>query len=98
MICISQVFRFVEVRSFHLANCVTGLLPQNPTNGYRSESRFLVSRKMRAMYVLKFLLSCILIIAAAISASAQTAPKSLVEKLGHSPDTKLLIVHADDLG
>jgi len=50
------------------------------------------------MHGLKFLLFCILIIAAAISASAQTAPKSLVEKLGHSADTKLLIVHADDLG
>src|SRR6266436_4761377 len=53
---------------------------------------------MHAMHGLKFLLFCVLFIAAAISASAQTAPKSLVEKLGHSPDTKLLIIHADDLG
>jgi chitin disaccharide deacetylase len=98
MICISQVFRFVEVRSFPLADCVTGLLPQNPANGYRSESRYSVSKKMLAMHCLKFLLFSILFIAAAISANAQTAAKSLVEKLGHSRDTKLLIVHADDLG
>jgi hypothetical protein len=29
---------------------------------------------------------------------AQTAPKSLAEKLGYARDAKLLIVHADDLG
>ncbi len=98
MICISRAFRFVEVRSFPLANCVTGLLPQDPANGYRSESRYSVSKKMLAMHCLKFLLFSILFIAAAISARAQTAAKSLVNKLGHSRDTKLLIVHADDLG
>jgi chitin disaccharide deacetylase len=46
----------------------------------------------------KPLVSCVFLIAAQISASAQSAPKSLVEKLGYPPDTKLLIIHADDLG
>lgn len=50
------------------------------------------------MHCLKFSLAVFLSIAAAISASAQSAPKSLAEKLGYPPNTKLLIVHADDLG
>jgi predicted glycoside hydrolase/deacetylase ChbG (UPF0249 family) len=33
-----------------------------------------------------------------ISAQAQTAPKSLAERLGYARDAKLVIVHADDLG
>jgi predicted glycoside hydrolase/deacetylase ChbG (UPF0249 family) len=36
--------------------------------------------------------------AAILVASAQENPKSLAEKLGFSRDSKLLIVHADDLG
>jgi predicted glycoside hydrolase/deacetylase ChbG (UPF0249 family) len=39
-----------------------------------------------------------LFIAAAISTKSQTVSNSLVEQLGYPPDTKLLIVHADDLG
>jgi predicted glycoside hydrolase/deacetylase ChbG (UPF0249 family) len=45
-----------------------------------------------------FLLSGTLFVALAASTIAQSAPKTLVEKLGYAPDTKLLIVHADDLG
>jgi hypothetical protein len=41
---------------------------------------------------------CTLLLLTAISATAQTVPKSLAERLGYSPETKLLIVHADDLG
>lgn len=32
------------------------------------------------------------------TASAPANPKALLERLGYPPDTKLLIVHADDLG
>jgi predicted glycoside hydrolase/deacetylase ChbG (UPF0249 family) len=53
---------------------------------------------MRDALNLKILFSCIFCIAAAISTTAQTAPKSLAEQLGYPPDAKLLIVHADDLG
>jgi predicted glycoside hydrolase/deacetylase ChbG (UPF0249 family) len=44
------------------------------------------------------LLLFVFLMAAAVSAGAQSAPKSLVEKLGYPPNTKLLIIHADDLG
>jgi predicted glycoside hydrolase/deacetylase ChbG (UPF0249 family) len=50
------------------------------------------------MHRLKLSLAVFLSIAAAISATAQTATKSLSEQLGYPPNTKLLIVHADDLG
>jgi predicted glycoside hydrolase/deacetylase ChbG (UPF0249 family) len=50
------------------------------------------------MHNLKFSLAVFLSIASAISSSAQSAPKSLAEQLGYPPNTKLLIVHADDLG
>jgi predicted glycoside hydrolase/deacetylase ChbG (UPF0249 family) len=53
---------------------------------------------MRALLHLKFLVFCTCFIAIAISSSAQTAPKSLAERLGYPPETKLLILHADDLG
>jgi len=43
-------------------------------------------------------LSCILLIAAAIPAGAQSAKRSLAEQLGYPTNAKLLIVHADDLG
>jgi predicted glycoside hydrolase/deacetylase ChbG (UPF0249 family) len=43
-------------------------------------------------------LSCILLIAAAIPADAQSAKRSLAEQLGYPANAKLLIVHADDLG
>ncbi|HLZ52820.1 MAG TPA: polysaccharide deacetylase family protein [Candidatus Acidoferrum sp.] len=36
--------------------------------------------------------------AAGVRANAQTAPRSLAERLGYPGDAKLLIVHADDLG
>jgi hypothetical protein len=36
--------------------------------------------------------------AAGVRANAQTAPRSLAERLGYTRDAKLLIVHADDLG
>src|SRR5713226_1928251 len=38
------------------------------------------------------------LIVGALRASAQTNNKPLLEKLGFSPKTKLLIVHADDVG
>ncbi len=50
------------------------------------------------MHCLKLSLVVFLSIATSVSASAQTAPKSLAERLGYPPNTKLLIVHADDLG
>ncbi len=40
----------------------------------------------------------LLLISGAIRVSAQTNNKPLLEKLGFSPGTKLLIVHADDVG
>ena len=45
-----------------------------------------------------FLVVCTFFITFISSISAQSAPKTLAEKLGYPPDTKLLIVHADDLG
>src|SRR5579859_2900875 len=36
--------------------------------------------------------------AAGVRANAQTAPRSLAERLGYPGDAKLLIVHADDVG
>src|SRR5713101_8131135 len=42
-------------------------------------------------------LSCFLLFTA-ISSQAQSSPKTLAEQLGYPPNTKLLIVHADDLG
>jgi len=50
------------------------------------------------MHCLKPSLAAFLSIAAAISATAQSSPKSLAEQLGYPPNAKLLIVHADDLG
>jgi predicted glycoside hydrolase/deacetylase ChbG (UPF0249 family) len=46
----------------------------------------------------KFLLAFALGVTAAIPAAAQSPKKSLAEQLGYPPETKLLIVHADDLG
>src|SRR6185437_997308 len=44
--------------------------------------------------------SLLLLVLAALGvrANAQTAPRSLAERLGYTRDAKLLIVHADDLG
>jgi chitin disaccharide deacetylase len=55
---------------------------------------------MCATPIPKLPLSCILFVftSTALSAGAQTPPKSLVQRLGYPPGTKLLIVHADDLG
>jgi hypothetical protein len=50
------------------------------------------------MRCLKLSLAVFLSIAAAISTTAQFAAKSRTEQLGYPPNTKLLIVHADDLG
>jgi chitin disaccharide deacetylase len=50
------------------------------------------------MHCLKLSLAVFFSIAAAISAAAQSAPKSLTEQLGYPPNARLLIVHADDLG
>ena len=50
------------------------------------------------MHCLKLSLAVFLSITATISATAQSAQKSLAEQLGYPPNTKLLIVHADDLG
>jgi chitin disaccharide deacetylase len=50
------------------------------------------------MHGLKLSFAVFLSIAAAISATAQSAVKSSIERLGYPPNTKLLIVHADDLG
>ena len=50
---------------------------------------------MRPINVFAICFSAVLL-ALAPSASSQT--RSLAERLGYSPDTKLLIVHADDLG
>jgi predicted glycoside hydrolase/deacetylase ChbG (UPF0249 family) len=50
------------------------------------------------MHCLKLSLSLFLSIVAAISAAAQAPKKSLAEQLGYPPNTKLLIIHADDLG
>ena len=44
------------------------------------------------------LLPPLLLVGGALRDSAQTNNKSLAEKLGFSPDAKLLIVHADDVG
>src|SRR6267142_6866999 len=45
----------------------------------------------------KFLVVCTFFVAFTSSISAQSAPRTLAEKLGYPPDAKLLIVHADDL-
>jgi len=50
------------------------------------------------MHGLKLSFAAFLSIAAATSATAQSAAKSSTERLGYLPNTKLLIVHADDLG
>ena len=50
------------------------------------------------MHGLKLSFAVFLSIAAAISATAQSAAESSNERLGYPPNTKLLIVHADDLG
>jgi predicted glycoside hydrolase/deacetylase ChbG (UPF0249 family) len=50
------------------------------------------------MYSIHFQLLCILLVAAAVPVNAQSMHKSLAEQLGYPPNTKLLIVHADDLG
>ena len=50
------------------------------------------------MHGLKLSFAVFLSIAAATSATAQSAAKSSTERLGYLPNTKLLIVHADDLG
>jgi predicted glycoside hydrolase/deacetylase ChbG (UPF0249 family) len=55
-------------------------------------------RHHRLHSLLKGLAPVTLFIAAAISTKSQTVSNSLVEQLGYPPDTKLLIVHADDLG
>ncbi|MGC1483621.1 MAG: polysaccharide deacetylase family protein [Candidatus Acidiferrum sp.] len=39
-----------------------------------------------------------LLASTSLAARAQTAPKSLAERLGYARDAKLVIVHADDLG
>src|ERR1700756_3712322 len=62
-------------------------LPQNPANG-----------TVFPMHGLKLSFAVFLSIAAATSATAQSAAKSSTERLGYLPNTKLLIVHADDLG
>src|SRR5271155_6269991 len=49
---------------------------------------------MRTLSVLAFLLLAI----ASREARAQSAAKSLAEKLGYPRDAKLVIIHADDLG
>jgi len=47
----------------------------------------------------KFLgMTFLLLATTSIAAQAQTASKSLAEKLGYARDAKLVIVHADDLG
>lgn len=47
----------------------------------------------------KFPCLLLLVLAAGgVRANAQTAPRSLAERLGYAGDAKLLIVHADDLG
>lgn len=48
--------------------------------------------------LVKGLIPVTLFIAAAISTKAQTVSNSLAGQLGYPPNTKLLIVHADDLG
>lgn len=49
--------------------------------------------------VLVFSLSTVaFLVLATVTTVAQTAPKSLAEKLGYARDAKLVIVHADDLG
>src|SRR6266446_1118602 len=48
--------------------------------------------------LVKGLIPVTLFIAAAISTKAQTVSNPLAEQLGYPPNTKLLIVHADDLG
>ena len=50
-------------------------------------------KQKRISFLLLFSLA-----SATLAASAQQNPKSLAEKLGFSGDTKLLIVHADDVG
>jgi predicted glycoside hydrolase/deacetylase ChbG (UPF0249 family) len=47
---------------------------------------------------MKTIVWMVLILSICGSAAGQSATKSLVEKLGYPPGTKLLIVHADDLG
>jgi chitin disaccharide deacetylase len=51
------------------------------------------TKRRRISFLLLFFLA-----AAILEASAQNNPKSLAEKLGYSPDARLLIVHADDVG
>jgi predicted glycoside hydrolase/deacetylase ChbG (UPF0249 family) len=51
------------------------------------------TKRSRISFLLLFFLA-----AAILAASAQNNPKSLAEKLGYSPDARLLIVHADDVG
>jgi predicted glycoside hydrolase/deacetylase ChbG (UPF0249 family) len=51
------------------------------------------TKRRRISFLLLFFLA-----AAILAASAQNNPKSLAEKLGYSPDARLLIVHADDVG
>ena len=48
--------------------------------------------------LVKGLIPVTLFIAAAISTKSQTVSNPLAEQLGYPPNTKLLIVHADDLG
>ena len=43
-------------------------------------------------------LRCLTILFLSICSSMVFAQKNLAEKLGYSPDSKLLIIHADDLG
>jgi len=50
------------------------------------------------MHTLRSSLVAIVFTAFAIPAGAQSTQKSLAERLGYAADTKLLIVHADDLG
>jgi chitin disaccharide deacetylase len=56
------------------------------------------NRHRPQLAILKTLVLGILSMATAFSASAQIAHSTLAEQLGYPPDTKLLIVHGDDLG
>lgn len=53
---------------------------------------------MRAMRHTRWGLAFLLLVGAAFISSAQSAPKTLAERLGFPRDAKLVIVHADDLG
>ncbi|MGH6630869.1 MAG: ChbG/HpnK family deacetylase, partial [Burkholderiales bacterium] len=44
------------------------------------------------------ILSCLFILGPLLATSLQAGQKTLAERLGHPPDAKLLIIHADDLG